>query len=246
MSDGTDAGAVAESTPRKDSRQLDFRTRLAIAAGGMVLRVLGATWRVRVHGRDALRARSATDPRVLYTLWHGEMLPVLYAHRVPTAVMISEHRDGEIIARIVAMFGASAFRGSSSRGGARALLEGVRILRSGTDVAITPDGPRGPLHSYAPGALLLAYRAGVDIVPIVASVNRAWHLRSWDSFVIPKPFARVTIMYGSPTPVHGDDARQVASQVDRFAERMHEASEQARLLAQAKVVARPESSGPGR
>jgi lysophospholipid acyltransferase (LPLAT)-like uncharacterized protein len=173
---------------------------------------------------------------VLYTLWHGEMLPVLYQHRVPTAVMISEHRDGEIIASIVKMFGASAFRGSSSRGGARALLEGVRLLRNGIDVAITPDGPRGPLHSYAPGALLLAYRAGVSIVPIVAHVNRAWRLRSWDAFVIPKPFAHVTIVYGTPAQVSGADARDVATQVDAFAARMHEASSHAHRLATASSV----------
>jgi lysophospholipid acyltransferase (LPLAT)-like uncharacterized protein len=111
------------------------------------------------------------------------------------------------------------------------LLEGVRLLRTGTDVAITPDGPRGPLHSYAPGALLLAYRAGVTIVPIVAHVDRAWRLRSWDAFVIPKPFARVTIVYGTPTAVEGADAREVANKVDQFAARMHEASATARDLA---------------
>jgi lysophospholipid acyltransferase (LPLAT)-like uncharacterized protein len=232
------ADAANDAVARHDAPGLDLRTRIAIGAGGMLLRLLGATWRVRSHGRDTLHARSAGDPRVLYTLWHGEMLPVLYQHRVPTAVMISEHRDGEIIASIVKMFGASAFRGSSSRGGARALLEGVRLLRNGTDVAITPDGPRGPLHSYAPGALLLAYRAGVSVVPIVAHVDRAWRLRSWDAFVIPKPFARVTIVYGTPSPVAGVDARDVATQVEAFATKMHEASMQARTIADTTTVQR--------
>lgn len=216
---------------RRPAHALDWRTRVAIVLGGALLRLLGWTWRVQVHGRDALHARAHTDPRVLYTLWHGQMLPVLYAHRVPTAVMISEHRDGEIIARIVAMFGASAFRGSSSRGGARALLEGVKLLRTGTDVAITPDGPRGPLHSYAPGALLLAYRAGVAICPIVAHVDRAWRLRSWDRFEIPKPFARVTVLYGTPTFVTASDAREAATHTTEFAERMHAEAARARAFA---------------
>ena len=96
---------------------------------------------------------AGTDP-VVFTLWHGQMLPILYAHGMRCGILISEHRDGEIIARIVEMFGHFAVRGSSSRGGTRALLEAVKQVREGTDMVFTPDGPRGPLHSYAPGPLI--------------------------------------------------------------------------------------------
>ena len=216
--------------PTNDS--LDLRTRAAIRLGTWLLRLLGASWRVRVYGRQALLDRNASDPRVVVTLWHGQMLPALWAHRQPTAAMISEHRDGEIIARIIGQLGFSAIRGSTSRGGARALLEAVQVLKSGTDIAITPDGPRGPRYSFAPGALLLGFRAGASLIPIVAHVDRKWRLKSWDSFEIPKPFARVTIVYGTPVPIEAASARVVAEQSDSFAERMMAELERAGVLAQ--------------
>lgn len=200
---------------KADGAQPSLRVRVAIFLGTALLRVLGATWRLRSVGREEISGRNPGEPRVVFSLWHGQMLPILYNHREPTAVMISEHRDGEIIARVVEKFGLFAFRGSSSRGGSRALLEGVRLLDT-VDVAITPDGPRGPRHSYAPGALLLAFRAGVDICPVVAYADRAWVLNSWDGFEIPAPFAKVTVLYGKRTPVVAENARSAAEQVDSF------------------------------
>lgn len=207
---------------QRPAQPLDWRTRVAIRMVGWLLDALGATWRLRVHGREALLARDTDAPRVVYTLWHGQMLPIIYAHRQPTAVMISEHRDGEILAQILGRLGFSAIRGSTSRGGARALLEAVHVFKTGVDVAITPDGPRGPRHSYAPGALVVASRAGAAIVPIVAHADRTWRLRSWDQFEIPKPFARVTIAYGTPVHVDGVDARGAAERAYEFAQRLHE------------------------
>ena len=213
-------------------RVLDWRTRAAIRIGSWCLRLLGATWRVRVYGRQALLDRGGHDPRVVYTLWHGQMLPIVWAHRQPTSVMISEHRDGEIIAQVIGGLGFSAVRGSTSRGGARVLLEAVQILRKGTDIAITPDGPRGPRHSFAPGALLLAFRAQAALVPIVSHVDRTWTLRTWDAFEIPKPFARVTIVYGTPVSPTGVDAREVAEQTSMFAARMEAETARARRIAE--------------
>ena len=149
--------------PTNDS--LDLRTRVAIRLGTWLLRLLGATWHLRVYGRQQLLDRSAAEQRVVVTLWHGQMLPIVWAHRQPTAVMISEHRDGEIIARIIGQLGFSAIRGSTSRGGARVLLEAVQVLRSGTDIAITPDGPRGPRHSFAPGRRFCAHSGNSRAFP---------------------------------------------------------------------------------
>ncbi len=219
------------SIPLPTNDSLDLRTRAVIRLGTWLLHLLGATWRVRVYGRQALLDRNASDPRVVVTLWHGQMLPIVWAHRQPTAVMISEHRDGEVIARIIGQLGFSAIRGSTSRGGARALLEAVQVLKSGTDIAITPDGPRGPRHSFAPGALLLGFRAGASLIPIVAHVDRKWQLKSWDGFEIPKPFARVTIVYGTPVSIDADSARVVAERSGLFAERMLAELERARELA---------------
>lgn len=222
---------------RTSAAAFDWRTRVAITLGTWVLYALGATWRVKVHGRQALLDRKPGDPRVVLTLWHGQMLPILWAHRQPTGVMISEHKDGEIIARIVGTFGFFGVRGSSSRGGTRALLEAVQVLKRGADMAITPDGPRGPRHSFAAGALVLAHRAGAPVVSLVAHVDRKWQLRSWDGFEIPKPFARVTIEYGEPVLLSDADVRAVAARTDEFAQRMRDAVAHVETLAAAAASA---------
>ena len=154
---------------------------------------------------------------VIFVFWHGEMLPLMFQHVGQRIVLlVSEHRDGEIIARIGGSFGYEAIRGSTSRGAGRALLGVIRALESGVSVAVTPDGPRGPAHTFAPGALVAAQRAGVPIVPAVAHTARAWRLRSWDRFLIPKPFAHITVVYGDPTFVTGETARDAAGEAERF------------------------------
>jgi lysophospholipid acyltransferase (LPLAT)-like uncharacterized protein len=197
---------------------LDWRTRWSIRAGAAVLRALAATWRITIHGRTPARDRVARgEGAIVLCLWHGQMLPLLCAHRgEPATVLVSEHRDGEIIAQILKTFGFSAARGSTSRGGSRALLELVQLARAGHDLAITPDGPRGPRRQMAPGVLLISQRTGAKIIPLVAHVDRLWRLRSWDAFEIPKPFARVTVLYDTPVAVEATSAREAAEQVPRY------------------------------
>ena len=125
-------------------------------------------------------------------------------------MLISEHRDGELIARIVQRFDYRTIRGSTTRAATRALLTIVRHLDGGGEIAITPDGPRGPACTVAPGALIAAQRAKVPVIAVGVHASRAWRLRSWDAFMIPKPFARVTIAYSDPTDVEAQDARAAA------------------------------------
>jgi lysophospholipid acyltransferase (LPLAT)-like uncharacterized protein len=201
----------------RDAPPLPARVRWAVAAGSRLLRVLARTWRVREVGRDGWRARRAAGGGVVVAIWHGQMLPLVAHHRDEgVAVLISEHRDGEIIARVVRAFGLETVRGSTSRGGARALLELVATLRAGRDVAVTPDGPRGPRHEFAPGALVAAHRAGAAVIGVAAHVDRAWRLRSWDAFEIPKPFARITVAYTPAREVPGGSAREAASAAPAF------------------------------
>ena len=143
------------------------------------------------------------------------------------SVLISEHGDGEIIARVAMDLGYRTVRGSTSRGAARALLGLVRELQDGHDLAITPDGPRGPAKSYAPGTLIVAQRSGAPIVPVVVSTNWAWRLKSWDGFVIPRPFARVTVAYGEPIFINADDARAATESAERVREAMLAVEERA-------------------
>ncbi|MBU6367401.1 MAG: lysophospholipid acyltransferase family protein [Gemmatimonadetes bacterium] len=232
----SDSGAVVRDTAPTEGasppeRRLDWRRRLAVAVGWVGLRLLGATWRVTVHGREWLLARPDDAPRVVLMLWHGQLLPLLWVHRQRTGVIISEHADGEVIARVVASFGFFPVRGSSSRGGARALLEAARALVAGSDIAITPDGPRGPRHSFAPGALMLAHRTGAALVPLVAHADRVWRLPSWDQFEIPKPFARVTVLYDAPISPEEAPLRTVVEKAPAFSRHLEAAAERVRRLA---------------
>lgn len=183
--------------------------------GTMLLRVLGWTWRVRFTNDEILRAEHLQGRPVILVLWHGQLLPLLWALRNrQISVIISEHSDGEIIARVARSLGCRLVRGSTSRGAARALLGAAREIEAGFDLAITPDGPRGPVRSVAPGALVIAQRTGAALLPVAAWANRAWRLRSWDSFVIPKPFARVVVAYGPLMRIDSDSARKAVEGSD--------------------------------
>lgn len=194
-----------------EARKLRWTVRLGAAA----LRLLASTWRVRTVNEGPLNEARRSGERVLFALWHGELLPLLWHQRGRSvAVVISEHRDGEIISQIAESLGYCTVRGSSSRGASRALLGLTRAIGEGHDGAITPDGPRGPARIFAPGAAVAAHRTGAPIVPIRASASRAWRLKSWDRFLIPKPFATVTVTMGPLTRVIAESPRAAAEQSD--------------------------------
>jgi lysophospholipid acyltransferase (LPLAT)-like uncharacterized protein len=113
-------------------------------------------------------------------------------------ILVSRSRDGEFVSRILQRFGGHVTRGSSSRGGAAALLEIARQVRSGYHAAVTPDGPRGPRYKVQPGIIALAQQTGAAILPVTYSARWKKVLRSWDGFVVPLPFSRVVVIYGEP------------------------------------------------
>ncbi len=177
---------------------------------------------------DAVRRERAAGRAIVFTLWHGQLLPLLYHHRREGVhVLISEHGDGEIIARIATGMGFKTVRGSTSRGASRALLESARVVRDGHDLAITPDGPRGPAKSFAPGPIIIAQRTGAPMIAAAVTVSRAWRLKSWDSFIVPAPFARVHVAYSDVAHVDALDARRAADDVDRMRALMASAEQRA-------------------
>lgn len=201
----------------------DRKLRVAVTLGIPFVRMLSRTWRVREIGRASWNAARAAGRPAIICLWHGQMLALLPHHRdLGVNVLISEHGDGEIIARVAHAFGYRTVRGSTSRGAGRALLELVAALNRGEEIAITPDGPRGPRHEFAPGALVASQRAGAPIIGIVAHVDRAWRLKSWDRFEIPKPFAKITVVYSDAVAVEAATPREAAAQTERFAAMMNE------------------------
>ncbi len=138
----------------------------------------------------------AERPHV-FLLWHDALLPLLWHHRGRgVTIVVSDAQDGRYLAAYARRIGYGEARGSSTRGGVRALVGAVKALQAGTAVAFTPDGPRGPRREFKGGVLLAAQKGGAVVVPLHAAADRAWRLRSWDRFLVPKPFARVRIAYG--------------------------------------------------
>jgi lysophospholipid acyltransferase (LPLAT)-like uncharacterized protein len=205
--------------PRRE-RRITWIVRFGV----LLIRLLGSTWRFRVSHDGAYRKLRAEKQPIVFMLWHGEILPLIYLHRhEQVAMLVSEHTDGEIIARISRALGFQTVRGSTSRGAARALLALTRTLGEGHDLAITPDGPRGPAKSIAPGSAIVAYRAKAPMIGAAVSVKSAWRFKSWDSFLIPWPFARVDIAYSDAAWSTAADAREAAGDIDQLRQLMDSA-----------------------
>jgi lysophospholipid acyltransferase (LPLAT)-like uncharacterized protein len=185
---------------------MGWKQVLASALGSLVVRLWRWTWRVDEQPRRAVleRARSGEGGAV-WVMWHSRiLLGAGTQQNQDLHVMISMHGDGELIARTVSKMGFTTIRGSSSRGGREALHAAVRALGEGRQVALTPDGPRGPRMSIQPGCVLAAMRAGVPIVPVGFEAKRCKRVRSWDRFMIPWPFTKVAVRFGEPLHVPAD------------------------------------------
>ena len=177
--------------------------------GRYVLRALFRTLRVQSTGQHHVTRLRQRGTPVIFVFWHGRLLPLVHVHRSEgTVVLVSEHRDGDYAAGLLHHFGFGTVRGSSTRGGVRGLKGLIRAARKGLDLAITPDGPRGPNRELKLGALTAARFTGLPLVPIGVGVTSAWRARSWDGLIVPKPFSTVRVAYGRPSfvPRHADQA----------------------------------------
>ena len=191
------------------SRSKRVQARLISTIGYRLMAALGATLRWRTTGLDRFEEIRAAGHQPIMAFWHGRILPATYYFRRRGIVVItSENFDGEWIAGIIERFGYGAARGSTSRGGRRALLQLMRDLRAGRPAGFTVDGPRGPARVAQPGAVWLAQATGNPVLPFHLEADRSWTLRSWDRTQIPKPFATVALAVAEPFYVAGgsDDA----------------------------------------
>ena len=180
--------------------------RLAPSLCAGLIRVIRASIRVRVHGRETIERYAREDKRYIHVFWHAHILLMVYSYVGPLLVfMISQHRDGELIARTVERFGYLPARGSTTRGGAGALRMMLKELGRGNDIGFTPDGPRGPSRKVQPGTIAAAQASGVPVVPVAIGATRAWYLSTWDRFVVPRPFSRVLMAYGEPMTFGRDE-----------------------------------------
>jgi len=182
----------------------------AISAIGVpVIEALGGTYNWRERGRQALEDITRQGRQPIFAFWHGRILTAtLYFRDRGIVVITSENFDGEWIARIIRRFGYDTARGSTSRGGARALAQLRREMRAGRPAAFTIDGPRGPERVAQPGAIWLASATGQPIVPFHIEAESFWTVKSWDRHQVPKPGSEVAIAIGDPMdiPPEADEA----------------------------------------
>ncbi|XOB61841.1 lysophospholipid acyltransferase family protein [Campylobacterota bacterium DY0563] len=149
----------------------------------------------------------------IVTFWHGELLmqPFNYKKIKPkgkVSAMISEHKDGEAITRTVEYLGIDSIRGSSTRGGAKALIGAIKELKAGDDIAITPDGPKGPRHSVADGIVAISQKTNARILIFNCKPTKYWQFNSWDKFIVPKPFGKLEFFIQEPFDINSLDTNE--------------------------------------
>jgi lysophospholipid acyltransferase (LPLAT)-like uncharacterized protein len=183
----------------------DFKSWLIGWIGYFTISVIGRTMRWHSEGNSHLSDIHKSGHRAIFTCWHGRIFPATYYFRNRgIAVMTSMNRDGEAIAQAIRRFGYSAPRGSSSRGGMRALAEMAREIRRGRDCGFTIDGPRGPRYVAKQGPVLLAFKTGAAIFCFHISMKHKIQLNSWDGFQIPMPFTKAVVLQAAPIWVPPD------------------------------------------
>ena len=196
-----------------------WTARIAYAFGFRLLELWARTLRFEFDDRAGVVGQPAARAYIL-AIWHNRLLLLPYVvrrfvpARKPTA-LISASRDGAILTDMVRRFGFAAVRGSRSRQGASAILSLTEILTQGGDVAITPDGPRGPVYKINPGTTFLAQKSGAPVLPVHMEFSRCWRLKNWDRFVLPVPFSTVRVIFAPPHVV-----RQTLSDEEFESERL--------------------------
>ena len=168
-------------------------------------------WIIFLTCKKSFSKTNLTNEPCVVLFWHGRLALMSFAYvhwwtngqnpQRRAKVMISDHKDGEIIARVISFFGIDAIRGSSSKGAVKALAQSFRELKSGIDVIITPDGPRGPYHRVADGAVVIAQKQNAPIQILNYEASKFWQLKSWDKMIIPKPFSKISYTLSPPFSV---------------------------------------------
>ena len=173
--------------------------------GAGLITALGSTFSVQVSGQEYRDQAREQGHYVIYAFWHEGLAIATYVFRHQgIRVLVSQHQDGEYISRTIERMGYTTIRGSTTRGGAKALFQMAAAGAGGEDLGITVDGPRGPRHRVQSGVLYIARRSGLPIVPFAVACSRKKVLSSWDRFIVPLPFARVGIAFGESMTVSKD------------------------------------------
>jgi len=226
-------GARTRSERAEYTRWQRFQIWLIAFVGTLAIRLIGMTLRFSVFIEEGGPTSFNTHP-VILCFWHRAIFTATYAFRKQgIGVITSESFDGEYIARVISNFGYEPVRGSSSRGGVKALLWCRRLLEEQRTVAATTDGPRGPVFIAKPGPVLLAKQTGIPLVGFHIALEDYWALRTWDRFMIPKPFSRAILCMSKQISVPFDVDANAA---DRYHGELQDAQERVRDFAEANVI----------
>lgn len=191
-----------------------------------IARGIGMTLRLRAEGYDELQARPESQ---IYAGWHGKtFIAATLFRKKGVWTIISQSNDGDMQNRIFRRFGFNTVRGSTGRGGVKALIECIRILKQGAVMAFTPDGPRGPSGVVQEGIMLMAQKSGALLVPVGVSARWKMHAPTWDRYMVPFPFSRAIMIFGKPIHVPTEaDAEQVEAYRQELEREIHRLEKEA-------------------
>lgn len=226
--------------PTEPTAKFTISQRLILALAPRIvwalLWIVGRTWRFETIAEDGAEPRifGAGAGREIYCFWHQCVLPcAIYYRTTGATILISQSFDGELITRILALFGFRAVRGSSSRGAREGLLGLKDVLESGRPVVFTADGPRGPIYETKAGPIRLAQLTGAPIGAFHLEPERAWVMNSWDRFLIPKPFTRIVVSWSRWTRVSSE---MPADEFEPKRKELNDALERARIRAREHIA----------
>lgn len=198
---------------------------------GVILKLLHSSIRWEYIDNSQL-SQKEENSAVIFSFWHNRiaMMPGIYRRLVQSSArrcyaLISLHGDGRLIADAIKFFGLRSVGGSSTKGGRAAVHRLVAVSKRGFDLAITPDGPRGPKYHCKGGVIAIAQMAERRVFPLGVAVDRFWRLGSWDRMIIPKPFARGIVIVGEPVMIRKDGVRGTLR--TELEEQMHEVTKRA-------------------
>ena len=201
-----------------DSFQIRGWRRLVVWPLGILARLWGRSLRFEISGEDRRNFEWSERP-VVFVLWHNRLfLAAEYFRRYrrrPVRGLVSASRDGAWLAEFFSIVGIGAVRGSSSRFGREAMTDLARVVRAGEDVAVTPDGPRGPCYEFKPGALIVARRTRATLLLAGAEFRASWRLGTWDGFYLPLPFSKVRVRCRRIDPADAADRDRAAAEIVR-------------------------------
>lgn len=200
---------------------LSYGETIVVWVGWLWIRFVYATSCWQFVGRENLEAvlEPAIERPVIICFWHGRMamMPCAWQWRYPFVMLLSQHSDGRLIGRVLKLFGIGCVEGSSRRGGAEAFIKLCHLASEKNVIGITPDGPKGPIYSVAPGIIALAKRTQAYIVPTSFSVKKSKQLKTWDHFLFPYPFNQGVFVAGQPIdattlPEESEEAAQIIAE----------------------------------